>query len=123
VKIGRQKGGQLFSHVVDKQVGNAVGPRAQKQHQNALSERIDGDPEPEHLGVATQPRAQFIQLQMREHKVAEGALMQRLGMGSRPHQPAGDCCMSNAKDTLRCRDIQSFRLVHPAPGPRDATAF
>jgi hypothetical protein len=62
-----------------------------------------------HLGVATQPRAQFIQLQMREHKVAEGALMQRLGMGSSPHQPACDRGMSHAKDTLRRRDIQSFR--------------
>ncbi len=74
-----------------------------------LSERIDGHPEPQDLCVAAQPRAQFIELQMGEHKVAEGALMQRLGMGSRPHQPACDRGMSNTKDAFRRRDIQSFR--------------
>ena len=73
---------------VDEQMSHAMGAWTQQPHRNACGERIDGHPEPEHLGVATQPRAEFIELQMGEHKVAEGALMQHLGMGSRPHQPA-----------------------------------
>jgi hypothetical protein len=45
-----------------------------------LARRINGHPEPEDLRVAAQARAQFIQLQMGEHKIAEGALVLPLDM-------------------------------------------
>jgi hypothetical protein len=74
-----------------------------------LAPRIDGHPEPEDLCVAAQARSQLIYLHMRKHEIAEGALMQGLGMCSCPQQPARDGGMSDSKDALRSRDIQSFR--------------
>ncbi len=83
MKRGKQKGGQLISQVVDELLSHLVRPRTQLEHRNARGEWINGHPEPEHLRVAAQACSQFIQLEMWEHKVAEGALMHRLGMGTR----------------------------------------
>ncbi len=41
---------------------------------------IDGQPEPEHLSGAAEPRPPFIQLEMREPEGAEEALMQGVGV-------------------------------------------
>jgi hypothetical protein len=41
-------------------------------------EGIDGQPEPEHVCGAAQPGAQFVQLEVREPEMAEGALVQGL---------------------------------------------
>ncbi len=84
-------------------------PRTQLEHRNALAEWIDGHPEPEHLRVAAQARSQLIQLHMRNHEIAERALMQGLGMRSCPQQPARDGDMPDPKNTLPCRQIQPFR--------------
>jgi hypothetical protein len=84
VKRGRQKGGHLLAQAVDEQLRHQVRPRAQLEHWNARGERIDGHPEPENLRVAAQARSQLIQLHMRKHEVAEGALMQGLAMRSCP---------------------------------------
>jgi hypothetical protein len=82
VKRGRQKGGQLLSQAVDEQLSHQVRPRAQWEHRNALGERIDSHPEPKDLRVAAQACSQFIQLQVRDLEMAEGALLQGLGMRS-----------------------------------------
>jgi hypothetical protein len=82
VKRGRQKGGHLLAQAVDEQLRHLVRSRAQLEHRNTLGERIDGDPEPEDLRVAAQPRAQFIELQMRKSELAEGAFMQALSLCS-----------------------------------------
>ncbi len=50
----------------------------QMEDGNKLREGVDGQPQPEHLLVAAQPGAQFIQLQVREPEMAEGALVQAL---------------------------------------------
>ncbi len=60
VKIGRQKGSQLLAQAVDDEVGHAVGTWTQVEGGNALGERINGHPEPEHLRVVAQPGAQFV---------------------------------------------------------------
>jgi hypothetical protein len=73
VKRGRQKGGQLLAQAVDEQEGHTVGARTELQHGNTCGERIDDDPEPQDLGVAAQPRAQFVQWQMRQREVTTGA--------------------------------------------------
>jgi hypothetical protein len=74
-----------------------------------LAPRIAGHPEPEDLHLAAQARSQLIQLHMRTHEIAEGALMQGLGMRSCPQQPARDRRMPDPKNSLRCRQIQPFR--------------
>ncbi len=42
---------------------------------NDLREGVDGQPQPQHPCVAAQPRAQFVQLEVREPQMAEGALV------------------------------------------------
>jgi len=39
---------------------------AELKHRNHLGEGIDGQPQPEDLGGATQPGSQFVQLEVRE---------------------------------------------------------
>ncbi len=41
---------------------------------------VDGQPEPQHVLRAAQPGTQFIQLEVREPEMAEGALVQGLGV-------------------------------------------
>src|SRR5258707_10796352 len=46
------------------------------KHRQNLSERIDGQPEPEHLRGTAQPGAQLVQLEVREMEMEEEALVQ-----------------------------------------------
>jgi len=48
------------------------------QDRKKLREGINGQPEPEHLPLVTEPCAQFVQLQVWEPKMAEGAVVQDL---------------------------------------------
>jgi hypothetical protein len=48
---------------VDELLSHLVRPRIQLEHRNALGERINGHPKPEHLRVAAQECSQFIQVQ------------------------------------------------------------
>ena len=61
-KEGQAARNQLLAQAVDEQLGHPVGARTELQHGNACGERIDVDPEPQDLGVAAQPRAEFIEL-------------------------------------------------------------
>ena len=73
-------GGQELSQRVDEQVRRLLSAGTQMQHRQNLSARIDGQPQPEHLGGAAEPCANFIQLQVRNVQVAEAALMEDLSM-------------------------------------------
>jgi hypothetical protein len=57
-----------------------LGARTKLEHGKQLGARIDHQPQPEHLPGATQPGAQFIQLQMRELEMAKEAFVQGLCM-------------------------------------------
>ena len=48
---------------------------AELKHRKNLGERIDGQPEPEHLCGAAQSGAQFVQLEVGDLEVVETALM------------------------------------------------
>ena len=71
-------------------------------------EWIDGQPEPQHLFGATQPRAQFIQLQVREVQMAEEALVQGLCGSPARDRKARDGGLSKAEDPLSSRRVQPF---------------
>ncbi len=45
------------------------------EHGNKLCAGINCQPEPQHLFVAAKPCSQFVQLEVREPKIAEGALV------------------------------------------------
>ena len=53
---------------------------AELKHGQNLGERIDGQPQPQHLCGAAQPGAQFVQLEMGDMQVVEAALMEDLSM-------------------------------------------
>ena len=53
---------------------------AEIKHGQKLRAGVDGQPEPEHLSGAAEPRPPFIQLEMREPEGAEEALMQGVGV-------------------------------------------
>src|SRR5712692_10883946 len=63
---------------------------AEMEYRKDLRERIDGQPEPDHLCGAAQPGSQFVQLEMWEPEVAEGALMQGLCVLASASQPGSD---------------------------------
>jgi hypothetical protein len=46
------------------------------EHRKNLGARVDGQPQPDYLFGAAEPGAQFVQLDVWEVKMAEGALVQ-----------------------------------------------
>ena len=50
----------------------------QMEHGKNFCARVDGQPQPEHLFGAAEPGAQFVQLEVWEVEMAEGALVQGL---------------------------------------------
>src|SRR5215472_9334842 len=71
-------------------------------------ERIDGEPQPEHLCMVTEPCAQFIQLQVWEPQMAEAAFMQELGVLTCTREPRGDGGLSVAEDAFSRGRVQPF---------------
>src|SRR5258707_1191543 len=69
---------QDLSQGVDDSVRHVLCAGAEMEYWHNLRAGIDGQPEPDHLGGAAQSGAQFVQLQMWEPEVAEGALVQGL---------------------------------------------
>jgi hypothetical protein len=61
-----------------------AGP--QMEHRKKLGAWVDGQPEPQHLFGTAQPRAQFVQLKVREPEMAEGAFVQNLRVLTSPSQ-------------------------------------
>jgi hypothetical protein len=80
VKSGKQKGGQVPSERVDEQVCHVLCAGTQLKHGKNLGAGIDRQPEPQHLRMASEPSAQFVQLQVLEVEMAEEAYVQGLCM-------------------------------------------
>jgi len=75
VKSGRQKGDQEALQGVDDHVRRMLCAGAEIEHGKNLRERIDGQPEPDHLCGAAQSGSQFVQLQVWEPQLAEGTFV------------------------------------------------
>jgi hypothetical protein len=71
---------QGLSQRVKNHVGHMLGARTQTEHRNNLRAGIHGQPEPQHLCGVAQPGAEFVQLEVREPEMTEGALMEDLSM-------------------------------------------
>ena len=82
--------------------------RTQREYRQHLRARIDGQPYPQHLRGAAQPRAQFVQLQVRESQMVEGPLVQRLSVLACPREPPRDGGLSGAEHPRGRRGIQPF---------------
>ncbi|HEX6477768.1 MAG TPA: hypothetical protein VF043_02905 [Ktedonobacteraceae bacterium] len=85
-----------------------LSTRTQGEHGKNLREGIDGQPEPQSLLGAAQPRAQFVQLQVWEVKMAEEALVQGLRVLAYMSEPGRDGGLSKAEDTLSGGRIEPF---------------
>jgi len=100
VKSGRQKGDQEVSQGVDNHVRRMLCAGAEMEHGENLRERIDGQPEPDHLCGAAQSGSQFVQLEMWEPEGAEGALVQGLCVLASASQPGSNRGLPVAEDTF-----------------------
>ncbi len=78
------------------------------EHRKYFREGVDSEPEPEHLGMAAEPCSEFVQLQMWEVQMAEGALMQDLCMFASTRQPGDDGGLSKAEDPCGSGRVQPF---------------
>jgi len=67
-------------------MGHVLGARTQMEDRKNLRAGIDGQPAPQKLCGAAQPRAPFIQVQVWEAEMAEEAFVQGLGMLSGARQ-------------------------------------
>ena len=78
------------------------------QDRKDLRTGVDGQPQPQDVGVPAQPGAQLVQLQVWEVEMAEEALVQGLRVLASTGQPGSDGRLSKAEDTLGSRRIQPF---------------
>jgi hypothetical protein len=69
---------------------------------------IDRQPQPEDMRPAAQPGAQFVQLDMREGEVLQGAVMYPCALLSSPAQPGSDRARVRAKYAPSGCHIQAF---------------
>ena len=100
--------GQHLSQGVYYRMGHVLGAGTQLEHWQYLRARIDDQPEPLHLCMAAQPRAQFVQLQVREPQMSEGPLVQGLGVLACTREPPHDGRLTRAEDAFGSRRVQPF---------------
>ena len=80
----------------------------QVKHRQNLGARVDGQPQPQDVGVAAEPGAQFVQLQMREVELAEEAFVQGVCVFASTGEPRRDGGLSKAENPLCGGRVQSF---------------
>jgi hypothetical protein len=123
VKSGRQKGGQELPQGVDNFMRHVLRAGTEIEHGKKLRKGIDGQPQPQHLLIAAQPGAQFVQLEMRDVEVAEAALMEDLSVSACASEPRGDGGLTVAEDPFGSGSIQSTSRVQTAPLQLDEKGF
>jgi hypothetical protein len=98
----------MLSERVDEDMRHVLRAGADLKHGQNLGERINGQPEPEHLCGAAQPGAQLVQLEMREVQMAEEALVQGVRVPACPSEPSRHRGLSKAKDPLCGGKVEPF---------------
>jgi hypothetical protein len=93
---------------MDNPMGHVLCAGTQMEHGYKLGARIDGQPEPQHVFIAAQSGAQFVQLDVWEPEMTEGAFVQRLSMFTSASEPRGDSGLTVAEDTFGSRGVQPF---------------
>jgi hypothetical protein len=76
-----------LAQFVHHRMGEILRTCPELQYWYDFGEWIDRDPEPEHMSPATQPCAQFVELDMREVQVAEDTVVQARAMFTGTGQP------------------------------------
>jgi hypothetical protein len=78
------------------------------QHRKDLRTGFDGQPQPQDVGVAAQPRPQLIQLEIGKLEVTENVFVQGLCVLASARQPDGDGGLPVAEDPFGRRWVQPF---------------
>jgi hypothetical protein len=81
---------------------------AKLKHWENFRAGINGQPQPEHLSDAAEPRAQFVQLQVREPEMAKEALVQGVRVLACTSEPSRNSGLSKAEDPLGGGNIKPF---------------
>jgi hypothetical protein len=79
-------------------MGHVLGTGAQLEDGQKLGAGIDDQPKPLHLEMAAQPGSEFIELEVWEPQMAEGAFVQELRVRARTSQPSGDGGLTVTED-------------------------
>ena len=98
---------------MDDQVRHVLRAGTQMEYGKNLRTWVDS--QPQYVLRATQSGAQFVQLEVRETKIREGALVDGLSVLDSAGQPGGDGSLSVAEDPLGGGSIQSTSRVQTAP--------
>ena len=78
------------------------------QDRKDLRTGVDGQPQPQDVGAAAQPRPQLIQLEIGKLEVTEKVFVQGLSVLPRAGQPSDDGRLPVAEDPLGGRGVQPF---------------
>jgi hypothetical protein len=82
--------------------------RSWQEHGDDLAEGIDRQPQPQDRRRATQPGAQFVQVEMREGEVLQGAVRSPCALLPSPAQPGRDCAGMISTYAPSACHIQTF---------------
>jgi hypothetical protein len=91
---------------MDHGMGCVLRARTQMQDRKDLRTGVDGQPQPQDVGVPAQPGAQFVQLEVREVQMAAEALVQGVCVLASSGQPDGDGGLSKTEDPWSLGRVQ-----------------
>ncbi len=89
-------------------MGRILCAQTQMQDRKYLCTGVDDQPQPQDLLGATQPRPQFVQLEIGKLEMTEKVLVKALSVLPSAGQPSSDRRLTIAEDTLGSGSIQSF---------------
>jgi hypothetical protein len=89
-------------------MGHGLCSRAELKHWKNFRARINGQPQPEHLCGASEPGAQFVQLEVWKAEMAEEVFVQDLRVLASACQPGGDRRLTGAEDPFGRGQVQPF---------------
>ena len=101
-------GSQDLAQGVNDPMRRVLRAGAEIQHGQKLSAGINGQPEPLYLRMAPQPRSQFVQLDVREPKLAEEAFVQSLCVLASTREPPRNRGVSKTEDPRGRRRVESL---------------
>ncbi len=89
-------------------MGRILRAQTQMEGRKYLRSGVDGQPQPQDVSVAAQPRPQFVQLEIGKLEMTEKVLVERLSVLPSAGEPGGDSRLTVAEDPFGRGSIQPF---------------
>src|SRR6266567_7784837 len=93
---------------MDHSMSCVLRARTQMQDRKDLRTGVDGQPQPQDVGVAAQPRPQLVQLEVLEVEMEEEPLVQSVRVLTSTGRPGHDRGLSKAENPLGGGGVQPF---------------